>query len=232
MSDSWKKIVTSHEAGHALTLQIMYDIAEKQNIPWHLPDKVNFITLDPRGDYGGAMYHKSSSNKTMSFEKIMSNIVCSYGGHSAESIIYNMTNGSWGISADLEGITAFARAAVMDMGMGPKTGVAHIQRNAYGEPNVSDAKKQSIESDVDLFLNTGKEISDMIVENYKDFIIQFTERYSSRVGTGECIVPSEQFEKELNEWKSKLPESKQEELKNMEETILTLIQKAKTGENN
>ena len=46
VDDSEKKIVSSHEAGHALNLQIMCEIAKKSNIPWHLPDNVDFITLD------------------------------------------------------------------------------------------------------------------------------------------------------------------------------------------
>ena len=130
-SDHRKKIVTSHEAGHALTLQIMYNAAAKQkNMPWRLPDKVNFITLDPRGYYGGAMFHKDSENEENTFEKIIADLVCSYGGHSAEKTLYDYS-GSYGITSDLENARYLAEAAVADMGMGAKTGVRHIKRNYF-----------------------------------------------------------------------------------------------------
>ncbi len=230
ISPAKKRVTTSHEAGHALTLQIMYEIAEKSNIPWHLPDKVNFITLDPRGDFGGAMYHKNSGNEEYSFEKIMSDIICSFGGHSAEKIIYNMT-GSYGITSDMEYVTGLAKAAVLDMGMGPKTGPAHIQRNALGSPDVSDKKLVSIEEDIDSFINSASKISDLIVEEYKDFIIEFTDRYADKVGSGDCLISSKTFVDELNNWRNNQPQEKQERLKQLEDEIKTILNTAKNGGN-
>lgn len=231
ISPARKKIVTSHEAGHAIALQVMYEIAEKAQIPWHLPDKVNFITLDPRGNFGGAMYHKNSGNEEYSFEKIMSDLVCSFGGHSSEKIIYNMT-GSYGITSDMEHVTGLARAAVLDMGMGPKTGPAHVQRNALGSPDVSEKKLAIIEDDVDSFVNSAGEISDMIIETYKDFILKFTEKYSDKVGSGDCLISSETFIKELNEWRQNQPEEVQEQLKALENKISEIIKTTKTGKKN
>lgn len=231
ISPARKRVVTSHEAGHAVALQIMYEIAEKSQIPWHMPDKVNFITLDPRGNFGGAMYHKNSGNEEYSFEKIMSDLVCSFGGHSAEKIIYNMT-GSYGITSDMEQVTGLARAAVLDMGMGPKTGPAHVQRNALGSPDVSDQKLAVIEKDIDSFTNAAGKISDMIVEAYKDFILEFTKKYSDRVGSGDCLISSETFIEELNNWRKNLPEEKQNELKSLEDKISKIISDTKNGNQN
>lgn len=228
ISPARKKIVTSHEAGHALCLQIMYEIAEKSKIPWHLPDKVNFITLDPRGNFGGAMYYKKSSNEEYSFEKVISNIVSCFGGHSAEKILYNMT-GSYGITGDMEQVTALARMAVLDMGMGPKTGPAHIQRNALGSPDVSEKKLGIIEDDIDSMVNAAGKISDMIVEEYKDFILEFTDRYSDKVGSGECLVSSETFMQELNEWRNKQPKEKLEKLNSLEGEINKIVENTKHG---
>ncbi len=229
MPESKKNIVASHEAGHALVLQLMYEMAEKQQIPWHLSDKVNFITLDPRGNYGGAMFHKPSKNQEYSFEKIFSDLCCSYGGHSAENVIYNMS-GSYGITGDMQSVAGLARAAVLDMGMGPRTGVCHIPRNGLGAPDVSEAKKMKIEQDIDSFQNSAKKVSDMIVTAYKDFILEFTEKYSDRVGTGDCVIPAETFRKELNEWRNNLPEDKKQELENLENDVLEIIEQTKNGE--
>lgn len=228
ISPARKRITASHEAGHAINLQVMYEIAEKSKKPWHLPDKVNFITLDPRGSFGGAMYHKSSGNEEYSYEKVMSDIICSFGGHSAEKIIYNMA-GSYGISSDMEHVTGLAKAAVLDMGMGPRTGVAHIERNALGSPDVSEKKLARIEEDIDSFVNAACKISDMIVEEYKDFICEFTDKYSKKVGTGESLVSSETFIKELNRWRENLPEEKRESLIRLEKDIEKILEETKTG---
>lgn len=227
ISDHRKKIVTSHEAGHALTLQIMYEIAKKQNIPWHLPDKVNFITLDPRGYFGGAMYFYNSGNEEMSFEKIMSDIICSYGGHSSEKILYNM-KGSYGITADMQVARKDAKAAVVDMGMGKNTGVCHIERNRLGELAVSEAKLQTIEEDTDLILKTSEEISNKIIETYKGFIEEFTEKHWQKAGSGDSIITSDEFIQELEEWRNKQDKLKKDELTYLEDKITSEINKIKS----
>ena len=88
MDENSKKIVTSHEFGHALTLQIMNEIIKKQGKPWRNPDELNFVALDPRGWYLGAMYHKPANHMEVNFETLMSDIVCAFGGHSTEKLIY------------------------------------------------------------------------------------------------------------------------------------------------
>ena len=228
-SDHRKKIVTSHEAGHALTLQIMYNIAAKQSdMPWKLPDKVDFITLDPRGYYGGAMFHKDSENEESTFEKIMADLVCDYGGHSAEKTLYDFT-GSYGITADMEMARYMAEAAVVDMGMGAKTGVRHIKRNYFGELDVSGKQKEIIEEDEELLLSAAEKISNKILEEYKDFIEQFTQKYWQRVGSGECIITSDEFNQDLQDWLNKQTEDKRYNLEAMEDKIAKCINDVKHG---
>ncbi len=228
MPESSKKVVASHEAGHALTLQLMYEIAQKQDIEWHLPSKVNFITLDPRANFGGAMYYKDPNNQEYGFERIFADMVCDYGGHSAEKEIYGMT-GSWGITADMRAAESTARSAVLDMGMGPKTGVRHIRRNSLGSPDVSQEKMRHIEQDIDSLHKGAKYISDDIIKTYKDFILEFTQKYYSKVATGECLVPSKDFIEELNAWREKQSPEKQKELLELEKDILDEIERVKEG---
>ena len=229
MEDADKKLVTSHEAGHAVTAQLMYDMAEQSDIPWHLPYKIAFITLDPRANYGGAVYYNKSKNNEMNFETVMADIISSYGGNSSESKIYNM-NGSWGISGDMSSAEHMAELAVKYMGMGPRTGVRRLPMKPDGTPDVSEEKRILMEKDIDSFLKAGKTISDMIVEAYKPFILEFTEKYYSKVSTGDCLIPAEQFQKEMREWKEKQPEEKQSELKVLEAKIKLIMNKAKEGE--
>ena len=74
------------------------------------------------------------------------------------------------------------------MGLGKQTGVIYTPRTKTGEVNVSEAKKQKIDEDIDNITNTAMEISDLIIEEYKPFILEFTVKYSSKVGSGDCTV--------------------------------------------
>lgn len=226
-----KRLVTSHEGGHALTQVIMRRIAEKSNLLRHMPEELNFITLDPRGTFGGATYFSESENDERNFETSMADLICSYGGYSAENKIYNQ-QGSWGITGDMEAAERQAEIMVRYMGLGPKTGVRHIPENPDGTLNISDKKRADMEDDIDLFLNAGKAISDMILDKYKDFIIEFTDRYAKLAGTGKGIVPAEDFIKELDEWKNKLPDNKKKELEQLESDIPTLFERVKRGDSN
>lgn len=222
------ELVASHECGHGLALQIMYNIAKKEQKPWHLPDQVNFITLDPRGNYGGAMFPKKSKNDQMSFETVFSELVCDFGGHASENRFYNM-EGSWGITQDMQMATDMAKAAVQIMGMGPKTGRISIRPNHLGALDISDTLRERIDSDVEVLLRNSEHCADRIVEVYSDFIEQFSQKYAPKVGTGECIITSEQFNKELEAWKKDLGDEKLKELDELEREILEVIQKTKQG---
>ncbi|MBO5947521.1 AAA family ATPase [bacterium] len=224
-SEHRKRIVTSHECGHALNAFVMYNIAKKQNKPWHLPEKVNFITLDPRGIYGGAVFYKESENEEWSFNKVFADLVHAYGGHSCEKALYNQ-DGSWGITSDLEQATdkAYAAAGVMAQG------VHYGKKSLNGAPYISEAAQEAVEKDVNVFTNNAVLASDLIVKTYKGFIEEFTQKYSKLVGTGECIIMSETFENELNNWKTSQTKAKQKEFEKLEAIILGIIALSKKGE--
>ena len=222
------ELVAKHECGHALALQVMYDIAKKENKPWHLPDQINFITLDPRGDFGGAMFPKKSENSSWSFERIFSEIVCDFGGYSSEKYFYNM-EGSWGISQDISMATSSAKLAIEQMGMGPKTGRIAINSYSTNKTEISNNLRNRIDADIEVFLKNAEYISNKIIEAYSDFIEEFAEYYKDKVGTGDCIISSEEFKKALSQWKNKLTQEKRQELVELETEILQIIQKTKRG---
>ena len=222
------ELVAKHECGHALALQVMYDIAKKENKPWHLPDQINFITLDPRGDFGGAMFPKKSENSSWSFERIFSEIVCDFGGYSSEKYFYNM-EGSWGISQDISMATSSAKLAIEQMGMGPKTGRIAINSYSANKTEISNNLRNRIDADIEVFLKNAEYISNKIIEAYSDFIEEFAEYYKDKVGTGDCIISSEEFKKALSQWKNKLTQEKRQELVELETEILQIIQKTKRG---
>ena len=214
MTETRKKIVASHEAGHAITSYIMNKVIEKEAKPWIKPNDINFITLDPRGDYGGCVYFNISDETQYTPEYILSDLVASYGGHSAENILYKI-KGSYGITMDMESAAYSARSAVIDMGMGKKTGVRHIIEDDF----LTEKQKENISQDVESMLNIAKEISDSIVLEYQDFIREFSENHCSQVATGDCIISAKQFEEELIDWKNKQTSRKLESLNKLEKDI-------------
>ncbi len=219
-----KNVVTSHECGHATNLEVMNNIAKTLGKPWHIPDKVNFITLDPRGYYGGAVYHGSDRNAEYSFEKFFSDLVCSYGGNSAEHRFYGM-NGSLGISCDMQSARNVAEYMVKVAGMGAKTGKMAIDDGEI----LSDKLQQMVEDDERVILNNASIVSDLITEEYSEFNKWFTEKYAPLVGTGDCLVDGDQFRKALKEWRSSQSPEVQKELALCDDTILKVIEATKKG---
>lgn len=219
-----KIMTTSHECGHAVNLEVMNSLAKSKGKPWHVPDKVNFVTLDPRGYYGGAVYHGKDFNKEVSFESIFASIVTSFGGNSAENHFFDM-DGSMGISCDMESVRYYAEYMVRVMGVGSKTGKMATER----EENLSDKMKSIIEDDERVIINNARIVSDLITEVYADYNRQFTDKYSPLVGTGDCLIDGDDFRKSLNEWKAKQPKEKQEEFKLCDDMILRIIDCTKKG---
>ena len=226
-----KFLTTKHECGHAVTLQVMNDLMHKAGKQWMLPNTVNFITLDPRAFYGGAMYNVSDSNAEHCFENQFISIVCCYGGHSSEKHFYDM-DGSWGITCDLDQATSTAESMVTAMGMGYNTGKISLA-NMYGEEdferNITPRLRSKIEKDVEVITKNALLASDMIVEYYEGFINKFADKYASKVGTGECLIDGDQFRKELAEWKAQQSPEKQAELELLDNLLLDIIKDTKKG---
>ena len=225
-SDASKRIVTSHECGHALTLQYMYDLAQKQEKPWHLPNLVDFITLDPRGSYGGAVFMKDSKNEEWSFEKNFAEIVCSFGGYSSEKEFYNM-DGSWGITQDMQTATYYARLAVQNMGMGARTGRISLIEH---KTDLSENMREKIDEDTNAILKNAEKVSNLIVQTYSGLVEEFTDKYASKVGTGECIIMSDEFIAFRDEWLSRQTPEKLAEIEALDAKVLEIIDKTKKGE--
>ena len=218
-----KDMVTSHECGHALTGTVMNEICKSIN-PWAEPEHVSFITLDPRSIYGGAVYSAKPNHFEYPFERIFSDVVLSFGGYSSEKRFYGM-EGSYGITSDMEQATNMATNAVVTMGMGYNFG----KKSLVGAMFVDSDDKHLINKDINTILKNAQTVSNLIVEEYEDFVKKFTKKYSNKVGTGECIISGETFRKELNEWRNKLPKSKKEDLLALNEIIKLIIKDTQKG---
>ncbi len=219
-----KQLVTAHECGHATNGIVMEELAQKENRPDHAGNYVNFITLDPRGSFGGAVFFSDELNPEWSFEKIFSDLVVDFGGNSCEKHFYGQ-DGSWGITADMQSATHTATMAAGLMGQGKHFGKKSID----GMWVISEQDKDNLNKDIDVMLTNSQLVSDAITEVYEDFNREFVKKYASKVGTGECIVQREEFVKMLNEWRAKQPPEKQKEFELLDKTILEVIAATKRG---
>ena len=218
-----KKLITSHECGHATNLEVINKLYQAKGQPWYRRQDVNFITLDPRGDFLGAVFEGSSENASYPFEALFSDLVCSYGGHSCEKAFFDM-DGSAGISQDLASATAVAKRGIERFGLGYHTGkisnAANIQTNTYSE---------KVYSDLEVFLTNAQIASDLITEAYKDFNTWFTNKYSKLIGTDNCMVDGDEFRKQLTSWIASQSEKVKEELAIVDEILLDIIKSSKNG---
>lgn len=222
--DYRKDLVTSHECGHALNAVIMEQLAEKEGKPSHRSSLLNFITLDPRGDFGGAVFTTDSINPEMSFENMFGHVVCDFGGNSCEHKFYNQ-DGSWGITCDMKMATNTASMAAGLMGQGIHFG----KKSLDGMWVLSEEDKNQLNKDIDVILKNAQVVSDAITEVYADFNRLFTEKYAKNVGTGDCIIHRKEFLELFEEWKSKQPESKQKDFEELDKAILMVIDATKRG---
>ncbi len=229
MEDPSSEIISAHEGGHAVTGYVMDKLLNKEGKSWQKSLKIDFITLDPRSTYGGAVYFKEPESIIYTLYDVLGELVVDFGGNSSEKLLYGF-DGSRGITADMKSMTQRSKEAIQHMCLGPNVGKISIQDTLLGEMDISPQMREKFDKDMELFANNTSVISDKIVWAYSSFIKEFANKYKDKVGTGECLIPSEQFEAELEEWISKQTPEKQEELKKLESEIRSIMEKTKKGE--
>ena len=218
-----KRTTTSHECGHAVNLEIMGDILKEKGQPWHQSREVNFITLDPRGSFLGAVFEGRKDNTDFPLEALFTSIVCAYGGYSCEKAFFDM-DGSNGISVDLAQATSAAKKGVEYFGLGYHTGkisnAAGIKSGKYYE---------NVYKDMEVILKNAQTVSDLITDTYKGFNEWFTDKYSKLIGTDDCMIDGDDFRAALALWKTSQPESKKEEFEILSEMVMDIIKATKKG---
>lgn len=218
-----KEATTSHECGHATNLEVMNNIYRTKGKPWFTSRDVNFITLDPRGTFLGAVFEGKTENSDYPFEAMFADIVCAYGGHSCEKEFFDM-DGSAGISQDLAQATSAAKRGVEYFGLGYHTGkISNSSKIPSGILN------ENIYKDTEVILTNAQIVSDLITEAYKDFNVWFTQKYSKLIGSNNCMIDGDDFRKSLNNWIASQSEVVKEELKIVEDIILDIIKSTKNG---
>lgn len=120
ITESEKKKVAYHEAGHAI-LQHVLEYA----------DPVHKITIIPRGRAGGYVMSLPDSDSLLkSREEFEDDIVAAMGGRAAEEIVFNQL--TTGASSDLQQATRIARAMVTKFGMSDLLGPRSYEGGSSG----------------------------------------------------------------------------------------------------
>ncbi|MCL1791811.1 MAG: ATP-dependent zinc metalloprotease FtsH [Peptococcaceae bacterium] len=145
ISESEKRLVAYHEAGHALLGQ-------------YLPhsDPVHKVSIIPRGRAGGytlLLPEEDSNYRTRT--QLLDNVTVFMGGRVAEALVLQEV--STGASSDLEQSTNMVRRMVMEFGMseelgpltfGHKEEQVFLGRDIARDRNYSEAVAQTIDSEV------------------------------------------------------------------------------------
>lgn len=218
-----KRATTAHECGHAVNLEVMNDILREKGRPWHQSRDVNFITLDPRGNFLGAVFEGRSENSDYPFEAMFTGLVCAYGGYSAEKLFFDM-DGSSGISQDLAQASSSAKRGIEYFGFGYNTGKIS---NAAGIKSVEYS--ENVFKDMNVILKNAQMASDLITETYKGFNKWFTDKYSKLIGTDDCMIDGDSFRALLAKWKTAQPEGVKEEFEILGDMIMDIIKSSKKG---
>lgn len=219
-----KRVTAGHECGHMLNGMFMNEWAEKNQKHWNTTFVPDFMTLDPRGWFAGMVCSNRSKNDESTKETLFASLVLSYGGYSVENQLFGI-EGSSGISADIDMATIAAYGAVTRHGEGPATGRKSFAssedlRNWYAKP---------IKHDMDVYMENGEIVSDMIVKAHKGFIEEFTDKYSEKVGSGKTIVTKQEFKQQLEEWKSRQTPEKQREIRELNGAIKQVMDSTRAG---
>ena len=218
-----RRATTSHECGHAVNLEVMNEILREKGRPWHQSRDVNFITLDPRGDFLGAVFEGRSENADYPFEAMFTGLVCAYGGYSCEKMFFDM-NGSSGISQDLAQASSSAKRGIEYFGFGFNTGKIS---NAAG---IKSAKyNENVFKDMDVILTNAQIASDLITETFKGFNEWFTDKYSKLIGTDDCMIDGDNFRAILTKWKNLQSAGFKDEFEILSDMIMDIIKSSKNG---
>jgi cell division protease FtsH len=169
-SEKEKKIVSYHEAGHALVSKFLPE-----------SDPVHRISIVPRGMSGGATtYLPTQDNSLYTKTKFETMITHMFGGRAAEKIIFDdITNGA---SDDIKKASEMARRMVTEFGMSDSLGPIEFGKDEeasyYGgtDRNYSEKTSALIDQEVSKILNEAYKKALKILKENKHILDAIAEK--------------------------------------------------------
>ena len=165
ISDSEKRIIAYHEAGHAV---VTNSLAEG--------DPVHKVSIIARGQAGGyTLIYPEEDRTLMAKKKLVATMVGLLGGRAAEEIVFDdITSGA---SNDLERVTRMARTMVTRLGMsddlgpmvyGQKEELIFLGREISEQRDYSEAIAEKIDQEVRRIVNDAYKQAKQILTQYRE----------------------------------------------------------------
>lgn len=146
-----KRLVAYHEAGHAI-IGMVLDSA----------DKVQKVTIIPRGDAGGYNLMIPEEEKYFMTKTDLTHKICGLlGGRAAEQVFFKEV--STGAHNDFEKVTSIARAMVTEYGMSDKIGPLQFP---YNDPYSGRQLASTGNYSEEILKEIDKEVREIVATNY------------------------------------------------------------------
>ncbi len=164
-----RKITAYHESGHAILFHLLSEVG-----PVHLVS----IIPNGRGAGGYTMPLPENDNVFMTKKHMLQDIMVSFGGRSAEELIFgDITTGA---SADIKQATQTAQAMVVKYGMSEKVGLINYEVNSEEEVflgrdlgharNYSEKVAAMIDKEVRRIMDECYQEAKLIIESHMDVL--------------------------------------------------------------
>ena len=96
--------------------------------------------------------------------------------------------------------------------------------------DIESAKyNENVYKDLEVILTNAQIVSDLITEHYRDFIVDFTNKYSKLIGTDNCLIDGDEFRKSLKNQVASRPQAVKEDLAVLEDIIMDINKSSKQG---
>jgi cell division protease FtsH len=164
LSDEEKKIVTYHEAGHAVVATAIPEA-----------DPVQKVSIVGRAQAGGVTWFRPDEDRLLfSRKKILANLAYALGGRVAEELVFDdITSGA---SNDIEQVTRMARSMVTRLGMsgsmgplqyGQKEEMIFLGREISEQRDYSEAVAEKIDAEVRKIVDESYELARKLLTQYR-----------------------------------------------------------------
>ncbi|MFT2720807.1 ATP-dependent zinc metalloprotease FtsH [Deinococcus sp. A31D244] len=184
ISDSEKRAIAFHEAGHAVTAAV---------IPGS--DKLQKVSIIPRGRALGAAFYLPEEQVLMSKERLENQLIVALGGRAAEEVF--MGSVTSGAADDFRKATNIARKMVLEWGMGENfknmalttdSGPVFLGEDMAKPKAFSEHTSQLVDEDVKRILTRAFERSREIITEYSAAMHEVAEALlSQELITGDVV---------------------------------------------
>lgn len=167
ITEDQKQLTAYHEAGHALVSSVLPNA-----------QKVQKVTIIPRGRAAGYTFHAESENDPMTRTKseFLDNITVLFGGYCVEEVVFGDV--STGASNDLSKATEIAGDMVKKYGMsnlGPVSfnnsgGMTFLGRDMVERQQYSEEIAKQIDLEIERILNTCYENCKNLIKKYRSYL--------------------------------------------------------------